>query len=74
MLAFPDFGNVLATHCIDSEANPMIRDFFEGLFTYEEKYEYHIRNPLGIHFIKEENLEVVETVCYFMHLSWVAIV
>ena len=31
-MAFPDFGNVLVTHCIDSEANPLIRDFLEGLF------------------------------------------
>ena len=42
MLAFPDFGNVLATHCIDSEANPMIRDFFWGPLYCSKRIFIHI--------------------------------
>ena len=43
MLAFPDFGNVLVTHCIDSEANPLIRDFLEGLFIAVKEFLFIFR-------------------------------
>ena len=39
-------------------------EFFEALFSFEEKYEYQLSNPAEINFINEENFKKL-LMCFY---------